>query len=385
MPDITKTFLLTLIILIGWRSPSQAQEFIEDVTKLFEIRFQKPRDSGYHYPTKLVLAPVISYEPSTSLGIGVGTKLLFKFNGSDSADRTSNVPMTAQYTLLNQFFFLSEYNIFTKREAYLIKGEVNYLQYPISFFGTGTSTLPDQSVLLNYRQFLWEPIMLRNVWKDLFVGGGLRYNAFSDVEIIENAAGEEINERLDSLNFRSVGLEFAFTYDSRNSLINASKGYLIEFTHGFYEEWMGSTQNFTISRIDLRKYWTLPNDDALAGQIFTRMSSRQTPTLEQSALGGSTLLRGFPERRFIDQYAFFGQMEYRWKPLKRLGMVFFAAAGDVGNGERTWSLETLKYSLGTGLRLTIVPSEELNIRLDYGLGIHDEIEQGFYLGIAEAF
>ena len=378
-----RIFLILLFIPV----PGHAQEFVETITEWFEFELGEHKQGpAYQYPTKLVLAPVISFEPSTSLGVGVGTKLLFKFNKADSVIRTSNVPMSAQYTLRNQFFFSSEYTIFTNREDYLVKGQVSYYDYPISFFGTGSQTTSEDEVALRYKRFVWEPILLRNVWKDLFIGGGIRYNDFNQVRLIENREGEEVNTSLqDSLGYTSSGTEFALTYDSRNNLLNASDGYLIEFTHGFYRNWMGSSGNYSLSKMDLRKYWQLQHEDVLAMQIFTRLSSEETPVLEQSALGGSDLMRGFPEQRFIDQHAVFGQMEYRWQTFKRIGFVFFAGMGDVGNPIRDWQFANLKYSVGSGLRIKIVESEDLNIRLDYGIGFAEEIQTGFYLGIAEAF
>jgi outer membrane protein assembly factor BamA len=380
--------MATCCLLLPPRS-AQGQEFIEDITRFFEFELGKERpDNPQHYTTKLVLAPVISYEPTTSLGVGAGAKLLFKFPESDSATRTSNIPISAQYTLRNQFFLFSEPTIFTNDEQYLIKGEVSYYSYPVPYFGLGNQTRSAESVELNFNQLLWEPIVLRRVADDLFVGTGLRYNRFTNVRLIENSNGEEVDiSYQDSLGFRAVGLEAALTYDSRDNVLNAMHGALVEFTYGVYGGAFGSTDAFTLSRLDVRKYWTVGRDgDALAAQFFGRRSSEGTPVLEQSTLGGMMLLRGYPEGRFRDRQALFGQVEYRWQALERLGMVFFAGMGEVGRPGSTWALEQSKYSVGSGLRIKIVKSENLNIRIDYGLGFFDgEAEGNWYLNIAEAF
>ena len=41
--------------------------------------------------------------------------------------------------------------------------------------------------------------------------------------------------------------------------------------------------------------------------------------------------------------------------------------------------------MGTGLRIKIIESENLNIRIDYGRGFGVENDGNFYLGIAESF
>lgn len=69
-------------------------------------------------------------------------------------------------------------------------------------------------------------------------------------------------------------------------------------------------------------------------------------------------------------------------------MVFYAGVGDVfTNAKKDLSISSLKYSLGSGIRLKIVKSENLNIRIDYGVGFGptSTTEHNLYLGIAEAF
>jgi len=71
--------------------------------------------------------------------------------------------------------------------------------------------------------------------------------------------------------------------------------------------------------------------------------------------------------------------------LRGIGFVFFAGAGEVGNELQNLSFSDLKYSVGTGFRLKIVKSENLNIRFDYAYGLGTERDSNFYLGIAESF
>lgn len=66
------------------------------------------------YLSKIITAPIVSYSPETSLGFGVGAKYLFKFKGSGDETRTSNMPVSMLYTLNNQFFIYSGFEIFYK-------------------------------------------------------------------------------------------------------------------------------------------------------------------------------------------------------------------------------------------------------------------------------
>jgi hypothetical protein len=76
------------------------------------------------------------------------------------------------------------------------------------------------------------------------------------------------------------------------------------------------------------------------------------------------------------------QAEYRFPLFWRLGMVAFAGAGDVFDKFNETSFSTLKYAVGTGFRLRMLPEEKLNSRLDIGYG-----REGFaiFVGLGEAF
>ena len=45
----------------------------------------------------------------------------------------------------------------------------------------------------------------------------------------------------------------------------------------------------------------------------------------------------------------------------------------------------LRYSLGTGFRMLIIPKENINLRVDYAFGLGKSNGSGFYLGLGEAF
>jgi hypothetical protein len=78
-------------------------------------------------------------------------------------------------------------------------------------------------------------------------------------------------------------------------------------------------------------------------------------------------------------------VEYRRQALGRIGLPFFGGVGDVTDQLSNLGVGSLKYSLGSGLRLKIVRSENLNIRIEYALGLGKSPDHNFYLGIAEAF
>jgi hypothetical protein len=384
--SITKV-LLTFTVFLFAMAESDAQTFVEKITDFFQFDLPSNHPDTNHYTPEIVISPIVNYEPATSLGIGVGSKFLFKPPNAGDDTRTSNIPLSVTYTLRNQFIFWSEYNIFFPEEKWLLKGDLTFSKFPLSYFGLGSQTLQADQIDISFNQIEVQPLLLRRVYKQLFLGGGLRFrHAYnSQIEEEEEVVGRE--QLLDDLESTSVGLELAATIDSRDNILNALSGNFIELTHGFYGERLGGSNDFMLSRLDFRKYFRVsPNrKDVIAYQFFTRWVWNDVPLLELSSIGGSELLRGFQEGRFRDRFAYFTQVEYRWQALKSIGFVFYGGAGDVANREQDLRLENLKYSLGTGIRVKIVEEENLNIRFDYAFGFGRERENNFYLGLAEAF
>lgn len=381
--------VLLILTLSLFPLSMQAQEFIENFTEIFEFNIGPEREDTTFKQTKMVFAPIVSFDPITSFGAGVGAKFLFKPFGAGADTRTSNIPLSVKYTLKNQFIAFSEFTVFFPHETYLLKGNLGYSKFPLSYYGIGSTTKDEGQIDISFDNILFEPLILRRVAPNFFVGGGWRYNSYKNLQLLEMEVTEEEEAVFrDSLTSTSSGIEIAATIDSRDNVLNAGTGIFAEFTHGVYNESFGSSSRFMLTKLNFRRYWTVSErrpHDVIAIELFSRMSWGDTPVLDLSSLGGSELLRGFGEGRFRDRYSFFGQVEYRWQALERIGFVFFGGVGDVTDELSNLDLNNVKYSVGTGLRIKIVKSENLNIRIDYGIGLGSIKDQNFYLGIAEAF
>jgi len=384
-----KTRIIYCLILCGFFTNTlQSQEFVEKITEFFEFNIGKEREDPTFKQSKFVFAPIVAYEPSTNWGFGVGAKFLFKPFGAGADTRTSNMPLSVKYTLNNQFLATSDYTIFFPHENYLLKGKIGFAKFPISYFGIGSDTQDTNKREISFNNFIIEPLLLKKISDGFFVGGGWRYNTYNSVDEILDDENDVRISIDDEYGTTSSGFEFALTFDTRNNVLNASEGIFSEFTHGFYDKALGSSQNFMLTKFDFRKYWQFSErrpDDSFAFQTYGRFSWNETPILELSSLGGAELLRGYQEDRFRDRHAFFTQAEYRWQALERIGFVFYTGAGNVASKIEDMEFKNLKYSLGTGIRLKIVKSENLNIRVDYAVGLGSTSDRNFYLGIAESF
>ena len=358
--------------------------FVETFT-FYPNKKKVEKDSSL-YLSKIITAPIVSYSPETDFGFGIGAKYLFKFKGSGDETRTSNMPVSMLYTLNNQFFIYSGFEIFTNQEKWVISGNIIFQNYPRLYYGIGQNSPDTNEEIYDTYQFLIEPIILKQAFtRYLFLGGGFRYNTIYDTTVEEDGL-LDTNMPSGFDGSTSTGVELALLYDSRDNILNASKGWYFEFTRGFYNTSLGGTHDFDLTRFDLRHYMKISqnNNDVLAFQAVGHFANGDVPLAELALFGNEQIMRGYIEGRYIEENLLAAQVEYR-KTFKdsRFGFVAFVGAGDVFSKSTDLSLNDLKLNYGVGFRFMLDKKEKLNVRFDYGAG--NESDGNFYVNIAEAF
>jgi len=382
-----KNFLFFItIFLLGFSPIESSAQNLEKVLEFLTVHPNKKaveKDSTI-YPAKAIFTPVITYAPETNLSFGIGMKGLFKMRGSGDETRTSNIPLSVQYTIENKYLFFSGFEIFSPQERYMLTGNIRIQSFPSLYFGVGQDTPKSNEEEFAYSQILIEPILLKNLFrKHLFFGGGIRYNRISGMEVEpEGLLG--LSEQSGASGSTSSGIQLAIIFDSRDNILNASKGMFIGLTHGFYGSFLGATQNYQLSRLDFRYYMQpLKKPSSILGIHFlAHFSHGDTPLLEQARLGGDLIMRGYFEGRYTERHLLATQVEWRQKLSYRWGVVGFAGIGTVAPSIDQFNLDYIRPSLGVGVRFLIDAEENLNLRLDYGIGNE---KNNYYFKIAESF
>jgi len=389
----TKRLILALLIfmiaypLVAQKEEIKRKNVVERLVERFTLypNKRRARQDTAIYPAKVILAPIISFTPETSLALGVGAKYLFKMPGSGEETRTSNIPISLQYSLNNQLVFYSGFEVFSPQEKYMLEGNLAYQTFPRLYYGIGRDAPQSNERIYEYTQLLIEPILLKQAFaKHLFIGAGVRYNAITGVNF-ESQEDEGFRpEPTGALGSKALGGEFAVVYDSRNNLLNATNGLYAEFTHGFYDESFGSSHTFQLTRLDLRYFKNLTPDkyNVLAFQLLTHSASSSAPLAEMAFFGSHEMMRGYYEGRYIDNKMVAFQTEYRTSLNDWLGLVAFAGIGDVAEKVSDFSVSNLRWSVGLGLRFKLDRRENLNLRLDWGFA---KRSNNYYLKLAEAF
>ena len=374
------------LLLFLFSTHSAESQIVRNLVEFLTIHPNKKaaEEDTTLYESKIIISPVVSYSPETSWGGGFGAKYLFKFRGSGEETRTSNLPLSFTYTLENQYIFFSGFEVFTNQEKFVLFGNLIYRQFPQLYYGVGRNTPESNEEIFSFNQFLFEPSLLkRMIFRYLFVGAGFRYNEVSNVEFEPDGLLSD-NDRVGEQGSRSVGLQFAMLYDSRNNILTASNGWYAEFAHGTYRRSLGSISDFTLTRLDVRHFLTpfKNRSDVLAFQLKTQFSSGNVPVPELSMLGSDEIMRGYYEGRYTDNHLIAFQTEYRRQIKGAVGMVAFASFGDVSSSIQGFDITKFRPTIGIGFRYLLDPVESLNLRMDWGVA---RDANNFYLNVAESF
>jgi hypothetical protein len=94
------------------------------------------------------------------------------------------------------------------------------------------------------------------------------------------------------------------------------------------------------------------------------------------------MMRGYYGGRFTDKCLMAYQAEYRRLLFWRIGIVAFAATGEVAPVPGQFDIDGLHYAYGGGLRFMLSKTEKLNLRIDYGIAPHSN---AFTVQLREAF
>lgn len=379
-----KKIVIIIVLFLTYIGTAQSFDKIKNLLTIYPNKAKVEKDSTL-YLSKIITSPIMTYAPETSLGIGIGSKFLFKFKGSGEETRTSNMPASLRYTLKNQFIFYSGFEVFTNQEEWVITGNLLFQNLPRFFYGIGRDTPKTNEEDYSSYQFLFEPLFLKKAFTDfLYIGLGPRYNSVYNVEFQEGGIIDL--ERFSGYDgSTSVGMELGLLYDDRDNILNASEGWFFKLTRGSYAEVFGGTHTFNLTRFDLRHYISLNQSkrDIIAFQFLGSFTSGKVPFSELALLGGSEIMRGYREGRYMDKNLLAGQIEYR-KAFKnsRWGMVAFTGLGDVFNNSSELKLNNLRPNFGIGVRFMIDKEERLNLRGDWGFGNESN---HLYFTISDAF
>lgn len=325
--------------------------------------------------------PVVGFTPETSVILGAGG--FFGITPSDSLRRVSFVNGNGLFTFNKQWQISLGLNYFSCEEKYYLQANVSYNDFPLFFYGIGEGINARERELFSSNNFRFQALLYRAVRGKLFAGVGWRYGNVHRLDFQQNGILEALAPPGLFGNYYS-GTQAGVLLDNRDSQLTPTRGWFFNVTQFFHRRGLGSEFNFSTYQLDVRHYFQPFADKphVLALQALGIHNSGDVPFTELALLGGDNAMRGYYLGKYRDKNYWTAQAEYRHQINSWFGMVGFVGLGSIAPTLAGFSSATLLPNYGAGLRIKIIPSENINLRIDYGRG---RDTGNFYFGISEAF
>ena len=396
-----------------------------DITDLFR-RSEKARPVPEAYKLYPSIIPAIGYNPALGFLIGVVAKAGMYVG--DPADTTiSNASLLVLLTTNKQLVIQVGTTVLTSRNDWALIGDWRFLLYNQDTYGLGTgtpltassfsisgwgSTTPvDGGQPMKFDLLRFHQVALKRVWGNLYVGGGLRIDRYYGIvdESLDLAAPSPVVTShyayskyfgFDPDQYTLSGATLNFLFDSRDSTINAYRGYYAQLAFGGFPTWLGSSQGSTMVGADLRAFIGLSDDvprNVLAFWLLASgVTSGQQPYLTLPSVGwdaAGTTGRGYVQGRWRGTATVYAEAEWRFRITNNglLGGALFVNAEtfsrpafsyDTVNEPATNLFQYVRPAGGFGARILMSKESRTNLRLDFAWGVDSF---AIYLGAGEVF
>ncbi len=329
----------------------------------------------------IIPVPLLYYTPDTRWAAGAFVVYYFKLKNKQGKEtRLSYAKILGDYTQNNQLDFWASWNIFLRDEAYILKGEARYRNFPDQYYGIGNNTLLENGESYSYDLLDFTKMALRKVLPNTYLGADLRFTRYYNFTL--HPEGMLADNITGNRGGNNTGVGIVFLHDSRDYVVNAKKGVFAEVSSYFYDTGFGSDFNYVNIKGNFSQYHEIWKNHIFAYQAVVNLNFGNPAFTNMARLGDDTILRGYAANRFRDNHMAAMQAEYRFPVWWRFGGTAFAGIGDVfgPNSETTW--QNLKYGYGLGMRFALNKKERLNFRFDYAFGKENPT---FYITVTEAF
>ncbi len=269
---------------------------------------------------------------------------------------------------------------------YHLQASFDLKRTPFEFFGVGNANGPDN--IDSYTpQWIGGTAKFTKKFEHTSSGEGLSAGLSVDLrqdQIIASDPGGilQVGTIPGAQGGFSSGFGITANYDTRDNIYSTQEGQFAALDALFYGRATGSDYTFSRWSLDLRDFIPAFENQTIALQGLVSFANGNEPFYMMSTLGGEYNMRGYYQGRFRDKQMIVVQAEYRLPVWWRFGLVAFADAGEVSPTLGGFTTSGIHYTFGPGLRLTIIPKQHLDVRLDYGIA-SDSHE--LYFSVLEAF
>jgi hypothetical protein len=327
------------------------------------------------------------YNPEMSFGIGVSAVGLYRADKEDKETQLSSLVINGFGSVNGSFGMSVKNKTFLNQDDIRLYIDGNAYRAVETYYGVGYDNNKNDGNAFDYDrdQFELMPTLFKRIFSNTFIGGGAHAN-YTTGQGIVGSTNSQTPTPTGAVSFpnsyKIVGLTVKAFHDSRDFVLNAREGRLIDFGYTHYDDSFGGDSDFKKIEFEWNEYFALNDEanDILAFQLRTETNQGEVPWDQFAMIGGSNGLRGYYEGRYRDNTMILSQLEWRHRIRKPHGVVLWGGGALIGDDYSSLRDAEVLNNFGVGYRLEV--KERVNVRFDYGVG---DGESGFYMNISEAF
>jgi len=316
----------------------------------------------------IVIAPLPIVSPAIGAGIVPVFGYIFPFQVKDKISPPSVLGVAGLLTDNGTHALVLMSDLFMKENRYEIRsfyfhGALNYDLYGEGYeAGTSNLRLP-----LEQQGQLFSVYFLRNIRWNVFAGPHfVTGNSTITVKPTSEEAPAAPQDAGVKTNLTALGLEVL--RDSRPNRFYPETGSLVDFTADFFAKDLGSKYSYQSYHFTFNKYWSVGRQQVLAYNLFGCATGGEAPFYGKCIYGTSSELRGYTAGRYLDEYMFATQLEYRVALPWRLGLTGFGGLGGVASEANKFRANQFLPAGGTGIRFLLNRKFNVNLRTDFAWG-----------------
>lgn len=338
------------------------------------------------------ILPTLSYNPVYGFAFGAsasGSGIL----GREPDSRSSALSVSGNYSTTGQVQAQFKSDLYTPSGDYLLRADVRYLDTDRSTWGLGPFEAGQEEFPMEFALVRLYATLYRHISGPVYFGFGYHFDEFDHIVDVRAANGESTPFSTYSgpgvTRTRATGVSINLLGDTRDNLVNPTRGYYLSGSFRDYLTRVGSDANWQEYWLDVRLYPHLPasSNNILAFWLYSWFSFGPGPYLDLPAVGWDTYGRGgrgYLQGRMRAQNQLYFESEYRMGLTRDglLGAVFFynftvSALPEAATFSRADS------GFGLGLRIKFNKRSNTNLALDHGWG--EGSSRGWFMGMTEVF
>lgn len=334
-------------------------------------------------PTKRVdfgVLPGPHYSSTQGLGLGVMATATYSMDRADTLLPRSNASLFSDVTTKGFLLIgLRGNNIFPK-ERFRLDYRTYIYTFPTTFWGVGYDNGNNDDNETDYRRLRFDVMarFLIRIAPKMYVGPmvNFRYIKANEVDPAENVTLFDGQSR----NIHSQTMGASFTYDTRDFMLNARRGWFVQLDQTFTPRFLGNDYCFSTTDLTVSTYREIWKGGVLAGEYHSTFNYGNPAWCLMSEVGSNSRMRGYFEGRYRDKNIVEAQVELRQFIKGRSGIALWLGAAQVFPDFQRMAFRKTLPNAGFGYRWEF--KKRINVRVDCGFG---KKGPGFMFNINEAF